>query len=103
MVEKCADDNWGKLYQAILDFNQPPSVVANALQFREEIPALDEGSGSTLTPPLSDNFDWSVRFQPLAAMRHQSPSSELPQSTPWPPRLRLRTMMRPQSTGNPYN
>ena len=59
-AEKRTDDNWGKLYQAILDFNQPPSVVTNALQFREEIPTLDEGSSSALTPPLSDNFDWSV-------------------------------------------
>ena len=55
------DDNWGKLYQAILDFNQPPSVV-NALQFREEVPALAEGSGGALTPPLSDSFDWSIPF-----------------------------------------
>ena len=59
-TEKRVDDNWGKLYQAILNFNQPPSVVTNALQFGEGIPTLNEGSGSTLTPPLSDNFDWSV-------------------------------------------
>jgi hypothetical protein len=61
-AEKCADDNWGKLYQAILNFNQPPSVVTNTLQFGEEIPALVEGSGSTLTPLLSDSFDWSIPF-----------------------------------------
>ena len=60
MAEKRADDNWGKLYQAILNFNQPPSIVTNALQFREEIPALVEGSSGTLTPLLSDSFDWSV-------------------------------------------
>ena len=59
-TKECTDDNWGKLYQAILDFNQPPSIVANTLQFREEIPTLDEGSSSMLTPPLSDNFDWSI-------------------------------------------
>ena len=61
-AEKRADDNWGKLYQAILDFNQPPSVAANALQFQEEIPALEGGSGSALTPPLSNDFDWSIPF-----------------------------------------
>ena len=61
-MEKRADDNWGKLYQAILDFNQPPSIVTNALQFGEEVPTLVKGSGSALTPPLSDNFDWSIPF-----------------------------------------
>ena len=59
-TEERADDNWRKLYEAILDFNQPPSVVTNALQFREDIPALDEGSANALTPPLSDDFDWSI-------------------------------------------
>jgi hypothetical protein len=34
----------------------------NALQFREEIPALVKGSSGTLTPPLSNNFDWSIPF-----------------------------------------
>ena len=43
------------------------------------------------------------RFQPLVVMRHQSPSSGLPQSTLRPPCLGLRTTMRPQSAGNPYN
>ena len=42
-------------------------------------------------------------FQPSAVMRHQSPSSGLPQSTLRPPRLGLRTTMRPQDAGNPYN
>ena len=51
-AEKRADDNWGKLYQAILDFNQPPSIVANALQFREEVPALTTRNDSVPTPPL---------------------------------------------------
>ena len=59
-TEERADDNWRKLYKAILDFNQPPSVVTNALQFREDVPALSEGSANALTPPLSGDFDWSV-------------------------------------------
>ena len=41
--------------------------------------------------------------QPLMMVRHQSPSSGLPQSTPQPPHLGLRTTMRPQTMGNPYN
>ena len=64
-MEKCVDDNWGKLYQAILNFNQPPSVVTNALQFREEVPALTMGNSGVLTPPLSDSFNWSI---PLPAL-----------------------------------
>ena len=62
VAEKHTDDNWGKLYQAILNFNQPLSIVMNALQFGEEVPTLVEGSGGTLTPLLSDNFDWSIPF-----------------------------------------
>ena len=62
VAEKHTDDNWGKLYQAILDFNQPLSIITNTLQFREEIPTLTKGSGGVLTPPLSDNFDWSIPF-----------------------------------------
>ena len=41
--------------------------------------------------------------QPSAVMRHQSPSLGSPQSTLQPPHLRLRTTMRPQHAGNPYN
>ena len=74
-MEKRADDNWGKLYQAILDFNQPPSVVANALQFREEIPTLVKGSGSALTPPLSDNFNWSISLPVFGS--NEAPVSQL--------------------------
>ena len=69
------DDNWGKLYQAILDFNQPLSIVTNALQFREEIPTLAEGSGSTLTPLLSDSFNWSILFPVLD--NNKTPVSQL--------------------------
>ena len=73
-AEKHADDNWGKLYQAILDFNQPPSVV-NTLQFREKVPALAKGSSSALTPPLSDSFDWSISFP--AYNNSETPISQL--------------------------
>ena len=72
-MEKRADDNWGKLYQAILDFNQPPSVVANALQFREEIPA--KGSGSALIPPLSNDFNWSILLPAFGS--NEAPISQL--------------------------
>ena len=56
-AEKCVDDNWGKLYQAILNFNEPLSIICNALKFREDIPELTGSSGSMLTPPLSNHFD----------------------------------------------
>ena len=69
------DDNWGKLYQAILNFNQPLSVVANTLQFREEIPTLVEGSSGALTPPLSDNFNWSISLPVFGS--DEAPVSQL--------------------------
>ena len=55
-VEKCVDDNWGKLYQAILNFNEPPSIVCNALKFREDIPKLTGSSSGTLMPSLCYGF-----------------------------------------------
>ena len=58
-AEKHVDDNWGKLYQAILNFNEPLSIVCNALKFREDIPELTRSSGGALTPPLSDCYDFS--------------------------------------------
>ena len=74
VVMKCTDDNWGKLYQAILDFNEPPSVVCNTLKFSEDIPELAESSGGVLMPPLSDHFNWSVS---LPAFSSETPITQL--------------------------
>ena len=73
-MEKRVDDNWGKLYQAILNFNQPLSIVANALQFREEVPSLVKGGSGALTPPLSNHFDWSIS---LPTFDHETPNAHL--------------------------
>ena len=102
-AEKRVDDNWGKLYQAILDFNQPPSIVANTLQFREEVPLLLREITACSHPCSPIALIGASHSQPLMTMRHQSPSLGLPQLTLQPPRLELRTMMQPQDAGNPYN
>ena len=66
-------------------------------------PPLPRGVAVHLRPRSLTASTGAFRSPPMIAVRHQSPSSGLPQSTPRPPRLGLRTMMRPQDTGNPYN
>ena len=51
------DNNSNKLYQAILNLNEPLSVVSNALGFNNNIPALTKSGTGALTPPLSNHFD----------------------------------------------
>ena len=74
-MEKCMDDNWGRLYQAILDFNEPLSAVTNMLEFWEGVPNLTGSSSGALMPPLSDYFNWSLSLPVFGSSK--TPISQL--------------------------
>ena len=66
-------------------------------------PPLPQEAAAHLGPRFPTVLTGASHSQPLMMARHQSPSLGLPQSTPWPPCLGLRTMLQPQAVGNPYN
>ena len=75
------DDNWGRLYQAILDFNEPLSVITNALEFQEDVPTSPNLAVARLRLHFLTILTEVSHSQLLAAARHQSPSLGSPQST----------------------